>query len=337
MKNNVTDAYYIINDRSKLYKKLLKQNKTKNIIPFKASTFNDQLFPYILNSKILIQSYTLHAFQRVANSVKYIKFLYICHAVNYFKINIIQSQISILEKKKQNIILTSPYEYRLYKKLNLYNEKSLHKGGLPRYDRFQYSRKSPYENDCILISFTYRSYGKSTYENSLFKKNINNLLNDTLLISFLAKKNIDLIFIQHHHDENRKRNINKNHIPNIKFLNQQNLEHYIVQCSLYITDFSSISFDFMFQYKPVLFYYLDINDKIEFQEKAYMKVDYNNSIYFNNIFADQKLLVNKIKYYINRNFTLEKGLYEKYTTLFYYRNNFTKKIIEIINKIIEED
>lgn len=337
LKNNITDAYYIINDKSELYKRLLKHNKTKNIIPFKISSFNKQLFPFILNSKIIVQSYALYAFQKITSSVKYLKFLYICHAVNYFKISIIQEQLSFLDKNKQNIILTSPYEYRLYKKLNLYNEKSMYKGGLPRYDRFLYTQKSSFENDCILISFTYRSYGKSTYENSLFKKNINNLLADPSLITFLEKKNIDLIFIQHHHDEIRKRDININYTPNIKFLNQQNLEHYIVQCSLYITDFSSISFDFMFQHKPVLFYHLDINDKIEFKEKAFMKIDYNNSIYFNNIFVEQNSLVNKIKYYVNRNFTLEKGLDEKYNTLFYNKKNITMKIIEIINKIIEED
>ena len=93
----------------------------------------------------------------------------------------------------------------------------------------------------------------------------------------------------------------------------------------------------MFQNKPVLFYHLDKKDEAKFKEKKFMKIDHNNSIYFNNTFSKHKDLINKIKYYVNRNFTLEKGLDEKYNTLFYNKKNITMKIIEIINKIIEED
>ena len=119
-------------------------------------------------------------------------------------------------------------------------------------------------------------------------------------------------------------------------MRQKNLAYYIEQCSLFITDFSSISFDFMFQNKPVLFYHLDKKDKIKFKEKSFMRIDYNNSIYYNNVFLNQKDLVNKIIYYVNRNFTLEEGLANKYKTLFYYRKNITQKIINIINRIIEK-
>ena len=77
-------------------------------------------------------------FQTIASKVKYLKFLYICHAVNYFKTSIIKIQLSRLDKRKQNIILTSPYEYNLYKKLNLYDDMSMHKAGLARYDRLNY-------------------------------------------------------------------------------------------------------------------------------------------------------------------------------------------------------
>jgi hypothetical protein len=90
------------------------QNNTKNIIPYKKEELNSHLFPFLLNSKIIIQSYALFFFQIIASHVKYLKFLYICHAVNYFKISIIKMQLSQLDESKQNIILTSPYEYNLY-------------------------------------------------------------------------------------------------------------------------------------------------------------------------------------------------------------------------------
>ena len=167
----VHHAYYVLNDGTDLYKSLSKQNKTRNIIPFKNNGDNNHLFQFLLNSKIIIQSYALYFFQKIASEVKYLKFLYICHAVNYFKTNIIKDQLLKLEKSKQNIILTSPYEYNLYKKLNLYDEKSMHKAGLARYDRLNNFQKNVSEKNCILMSFTYRGFNNSIYRNSLFKKN----------------------------------------------------------------------------------------------------------------------------------------------------------------------
>ena len=165
------DAYYILNEETELYKCLSKENKTTNIIPYKNNQNLNHLFPFLLNSKIIIQSYTDVKFQKIASRVKYIKFLYICHAVNYFKIYTIKYQILNVVKRKQNIILSSPYEYNLFKKLNLYDEKSMHKGGLARYDRLNNIKKNSSEKECILISFTYRAFNNSVYEKSLFKKN----------------------------------------------------------------------------------------------------------------------------------------------------------------------
>ena len=335
--HNNNDAYYVLNSKTELYSSLLKQNKTKNIIPYYNFRSNKHLFHYILNSKIIIQSYALHIFQTIVSRVKYLKFLYICHAVNYFKTSIIKIQLEKLSEDKQNIILSSPYEYKLYKKLNLYKEKSMHIGGLARFDRLQNIRKNISEKQCILISFTYRSYKKSIYDKSLFKLNINKLLHDEALLSLLEKKNIDLIYIQHHHDALRKRHLKIDKFSYVKFKTQKNLAHYIEQCSLFVTDFSSISFDFMFQNKPVLFYHLDIDDKINFPEKEFMMIDYNNSIFFNNVFTDHQSLFNKIKYYLNNNFSLEFGLSEKYKSLFYVKKNITQKIVKVINEIISND
>ena len=330
---NIENAFYVLNEDTELYKSLLKQNRTMNIISYKNNQNNSHLFEFLLNSKIIIQSYALFEFQTIASKVKYLKFLYICHAVNYFKTSIIKIQLSRLDKRKQNIILTSPYEYNLYKKLNLYDDMSMHKAGLARYDRLNYIKKNTSEKDCILVSFTYRSFKEPIYNKSLFKKNIINLFRDKSLNSFLKAKNTDFIFIQHHNDVKRGRKININDFPQIKFKEQKYLSYYIEQCSLLITDFSSISFDFMFQNKPVLFYFLDVKDNIKFKEKSFMKIDKENNIYFNNVFTKQGDLVNKIINYINKNYTLDYGLQEKYKTLFYYNQNITQKIVKIINNI----
>jgi len=241
---------------------------------------------------------------------------------------------AIKDKKRKHIILSSPYEYYIYKKMNLYEDSSLHIAGLPRYDRFEYTKKNESERDCILISFTYRKYDNSVYQKSLYKKNVEKLLSNKEFISFLKNRNIDLIYSQHHHDVIRNRPFKRDNFSYVKYCEQNNLAHYIEQCSLYVTDFSTVSFDFMFQNKPVLFYFIDAKDPIKFEEKEYMKIDVNNSIYFENVFDEQEPLIENIQYYINNNYKLKEGLKMKYESLFYTKKNITGKIYDIINQMI---
>ena len=149
---------------------------------------------------------------------------------------------------------------------------------------------------CILATFTYRSYNHSIYVNSLFRRNLVSLLKDETLLSFLKEKNINLIYIPHHFDEIRYRTLKQDEFPKIIIGKQELLSYYIEKCSLLITDFSSISFDFMFQKKTVLFYFIDVNEKFDFKEKSYMKIDENNSIYFENVFYEKIPLINVIIY-----------------------------------------
>ena len=123
--------------------------------------------------------------------------------------------------------------------------------------------------------------------------------------------------------------LNQKKFPDIIYSRQDRLGHYIEQCSLFITDFSSISIDFMFLNKPSLFYLIDVKDKINFEEREYMQYDYRH--YFGNVFYNQESLIKRIKYYIDRGFRIDNELKNNYESLFYYKNNITEKIIDIIN------
>ena len=335
--HNKTEAYYIINNESNLYNSLLKNNKTQNIIPINPiENYWNKLYYFILNSKIIVQSYFLIDFIKIINQVSYLKYLKINHGIRYFKRFLGKYEFNSINITKYNTIISSPYEYNIFKKYFKLKTKNVYKAGLPRYDRFKKIKKNKYERKCILIAFTYRSYNNEVYENSLFKKNLEKLLSNTNLINFLKTKNIDLIYIPHHYDTLRNRTFNFKNFPYIQYKKQENLEYYIGQCSLCITDFSSVSFDFMFQNKPVLFYFIDKNDKKEFFEKKCMKYGLNEKIYFGNAFNKQKNLIEKIKYFINNNFKIGRNLKKKYDSIFYYRYNITERIVNIIEDIIQK-
>ena len=334
IKNNETNAYYVINTGTDLYKELYKKNKTKNLIPIHSYINLFQvIYPYLLNSKILVNSYIDLNMQKIISKVNYLKYLFLTHAIGYFKTKIISEQFIYLNEDKRNIIVSSPYEYDFYKKKLKYRDKYMHKAGLPRYDKLNLIQKNISENNCILISFTYRKYPNIIYNKSLFKKNLEILLNNTSLISFLKSKNIDLIYIQHHFDFLRKRPFNPIFFPYVKYRSQAFLSHYIQQCSLFITDFSTISFDFMFLNKPVLFYLIDLKDNINFEEKEYMKFDKTKDLYFENAFTEQETLIEKLKDYVINDFKLKDELKKKYNSMFFYKTNITERIVQIINNL----
>ena len=175
----ICDYYYLINSKTYFYQSLLKQKKTKNVIPISPrNNFYNDLFKYILNSKILIQSYSLFNFHEIVSNVSYLKYLNLNHGIRYFKKKIESYDFDHLIRDKRNLILTSPFEYDLLIKQFNHSEKYLHKAGMPKYDRFNNIKKNESEKDCILVSFTYRKYDNSIYNQSLLKKNLKSLLNN---------------------------------------------------------------------------------------------------------------------------------------------------------------
>ena len=156
---------------------------------------------------------------------------------------------------------------------------------------------------------------------------MNEFLNDRELILFLQKRKIDLIYIPHHVEITYGKNYSQNDYQYAKIKKQIKLEHYIEQCSLYIMDCSSLSFDFMFQNKPVLFFKID---NIEFSMN-----NHNDILFFGNYFHKKKDLIDIIKYYVNNSFEISNDLKQKYESIFFYKINITEKLVEIIDSIIK--
>ena len=133
-----------------------------------------------------------------------------------------------------------------------------------------------------------------------------------------------MIYTLYHGEIDLGNNYSKNIYKYANMKGQKDLEIDMEQYNLLITDYSSISFDFMFHNKLVLFY---ANDK-----------SYNNNndiIYFANYFLDINLLINKIKFYVNNSFIIDNELHNNYDSIFFIKLNIINKTIEIINNILK--
>ena len=175
-------------------------------------------------------------------------------------------------------------------------------------------------------------YNSTIFENSLYKKNLEKLLSSELLIDFLEKRNINLIYIPHHNELFLNKTYQQDKRIYAKIVDQNKLTKYINKCSLLVTDFSSISFAFMFLKKPILFYLIDFYDSVDVKEKKCM--DPNNKLYFGNSFLEQDDLIKKIKYYVRKKFKMKKSLLNKFESVFYYKDNISERIFNIINGLI---
>ena len=257
LNNKIDHPYYIINEESDFYKTLLKENKTKNLILYQRTNitnFYKNLYEYLKDAKIIINSYSLHFFQLIASYVPYINFLKINHGIHHFKLSIAERDLLSSLGDKANIICSSPLEYEFYVKKLKYKPEQIHNSSLIRYERFQHLQKNKTNKKCILISFTYRPYSNTTFEKSEFKSNIKLLLNNKELIKYLNYNNIDLVYIPHHEEIDLGKNYSQNIFKFAKIKGQKDLENEIELCNLFITDYSSISFDFIFQNKSIFYY-----------------------------------------------------------------------------------
>ena len=107
------------------------------------------------------------------------------------------------------------------------------------------------------------------------------------------------------------------------------------ECSIFITDYSSIHFDVAFLKKPIIYYQFD---KEKFFKSHYTKgyYDYDKDG-FGEVIEEEKRLIEKIKYYIKNNCQMEDEYLKQIENTFLYLNRENservyKEIIKLDNK-----
>ena len=154
----------------------------------------------------------------------------------------------------------------------------------------------------------------------------------------LKTNNITLYFALHHKIYvNYKYKFAK--IKYIKFIEINNIVDYIEISNLFITDFSSIIFDFIYRKKPFIVYIPDYNDTLinDNYKKYYVELIQsikNGTIEFENTFFDIVSVVNKIIFYQKNNFQLDEKLIKFYDSFNLNKNaNNIYEFIKYIKKI----
>ena len=343
LKQNMSAHY--VTERKDIYNEFSNNDKDKlRIIPINNKQYNitgDTLEKYLnlfLRLKAVVSGAEFYSNYNIFFCIEYITFICLGHGVNYFKPFLYKDYYGY--KRYNKIILPSETIIEIAKKYG-WNEDNIIKIGLPRWDLFDnyhnnikiLSNETKLINKYIFIMFTWRGLIKGKDISPYYFNNILKILNNYELNMALKKNNVFILISLHHNLLYMENLIKSNNF--IKYIKQEDILESLIKSNLIISDFSSVIFDFIYQKKPFIIYIPDFEDPniSNLYTKEYIDtINYlkNNSIFCQNKFNTIEDTVNKIIFYINNNFKIEKKLKNYYNFFQFKRKNNIDSIIDYL-------
>lgn len=185
----------------------------------------------------------------------------------------------------------------VHKKLG-YEKEEIKVTGLSRFDRLL---KHHHEKRSILLIPTWREW-LNTEENfirSNYYKRYMSLLKNERLVNLLNKFDVQLNFYPHYRMQPLIHTFNSVTSERIHIvrLGEKNVQDLLLESKLMITDYSSVSFDFNYMSKPIIFYHFD-SDTF-FKNGILRPIE---ETFLGDICKDEEQIIDSIAYYLENNF-----------------------------------
>lgn len=346
LKENKIKHYFVISKKTTDYKRLKKEF---NVLDYNSIKYK-LLFlvsPYLISSQA--DDYVLNPFENkwiyLSNFYDY-KFIFLQHGI-------IKDDISgWLNKNNKNIKLfvvsTKPEYEEVLQKRYLYEQEDIILTGLPRYD-FLLDKSKENKIKTVLLAPTWRrelagrvnlnskyirDYNVNFVKSEYFKF-YNSILTNKRLGKILKENNMRLRFLLHPAFESQVNDFIGS--ENIDIIIERNYNYELANNSLLITDFSSIFYDFGYLKKPIIYSQFD-------KDKFYKNHTYNKGYFsceddgFGEVIDDVEEIVNKIEYYVQNDFKMEKKYLSRVKNTFaYFDQNNSKRVYKEIMKLYNEE
>ena len=304
--------------------------------------FLEKYLELILKLKAVIAGESFYSFINIFYDIDYITYINLGHGIKFFKQS---SYIQYVSPKSFNKLVLPPSNkiISVAKKYG-WKDNDIIKNCLPRWDKYDLYKKRlsliPEDsklNNSIFVMFTWRMLNNKNYNmEKFYLGNILKFLNNKDLIKELKTNKIFLYFTLHSIFHNYKNLISINKY--IKYITQRNISNCLMKSKLLITDFSSIIFDMIYQYKPYIMFIPDADDpniKHNYNKGYYEIIDSlkNGTLYFQNKFFTINETINKTISYINNNFKIEPYMKKFYDEFEFNCKNNTKSFINYLINI----
>ncbi|MDQ0160528.1 CDP-glycerol glycerophosphotransferase family protein [Alkalibacillus salilacus] len=211
-----------------------------------------------------------------------------------------------------------------------YSESEVKVTGLSRFDGLI----DQSEQNCqILLIPTWRPWltNDDNFLQSEFYQKYSSLLDNKSLHNLLNDYNVQLNVYLHYRLQPYIKYFNQlNHSKiNIISLGTKNIQDLITEHNLMITDYSSVSMDFNYLNKPVIFYHFDYN---KFFQNGILR--HPNKTFIGDISSDEEEIIHYIRKYTYNNFEVSETQGQNLNYLFKYQDqNNSKRIFDEVEKL----
>ena len=135
-------------------------------------------------------------------------------------------------------------------------------GGLPRWDSLRDLSEEIPKEKVVFVMFTWRksfNAGIERIKDSAYYHGLKRLLSAEN-VERLAKKGVKIVFAAHHHLTSHVKDLDFD-VP-VQVVPSSDISYWIRHAVVCVTDFSSVSIDFLFQNKPTVYWLPDVDDEL---------------------------------------------------------------------------
>lgn len=329
--NKKKDYYFVIKTDSVDYQDIRHQDD--KILKFMSFKYMVYMFAaeLMISSESTGHSYDIRIQKgHLRDALKKKKFIFLQHGVTALK-----RVDYVFKKGKNNVSLftaTSDFEKNIIKNNFGYDVSEIMLTGFTRWDVLK--DKSTQEDKKIFVMPTWRSWmdgiPEEEFVESDYYKQYRKLLESKELNSILEKNNITLHFLLHPKfiDYSDKFTIAGDRIQTHQF-GEIKINEMLMESNLLITDYSSVSWEFFYMKKPVLFFQFDQDDYDRYQGSY---IDLKTGLFGDSANNVDELL-KYVKEYVNNDFKEKPEfavLRNKYFK--YVDHNNSKRTFEAISK-----
>lgn len=263
----------------------------------------------------------------IFHKIEYITSINLGHGVKYFKSFLYRENAS---PKQYDKLVLIPSKKIINVALRYgWKEENIIKICLPKWDKYDKIKNKEIEKS-IFIFFTWRKLKQEKNISSEYINNIINLINSDIL-------NKKLYYCLHHKFSQYKNMVKINQLK-LNYINNSQISETLMKSSLLITDFSSVTFDYIYKRKPVIIY---IPDSEDLNNKDNYDINYinlinnmkNGKIYFENKYNTTEQVINKTIFYIDNNFELESNMRKFYNSFGLKCGNNTQSFIDYVQNM----
>lgn len=330
------NCYFVLDKKSNSFKRIKKEGKV-----LKYGSFRHKF--KFLNSRMVISShasYLSNCFNPfhedemdLYKDIIQKKFVFVQHGVimndvrEYLNRELITADLFITSTKSEyNYICSEDF---------MYFSEMVVGTGLPRFDRLTNNKSKP----IILISPTWRVLKENEeFKDSNYYKVFKNLLQNKKIKELLDKNNYKIKFLLHPVFAQYKSLFEELANDKIEILESSKIKYFELfnECSIFITDYSSIHYDVAFLKKPIIYY--------QFDQKYFFENHYKSGYFnyekdgFGSVVKTENYLIDELEYYIKNNCKIKKEYENKINNTFIYTDHQnSERVFKEICKIDKKD